>query len=209
MDLMTKCFRTPRRFAVLLVIAPIAFSALGCGLTGSPVAGRVVELRDLNAGWQDKNLLPVVGALVVVNWSGTVPALGGGFSDCFETQLMTTDDAGRFSTGRRFFSPQPYPVIKMRVFGVAYKPGFKTLQGWSSETNPTDSLIFLERVHSEDQDEQIHSLWALAQAGCDYVNGDRNLSSWYRALYEEASMLKPSNLTARFKLDDTFASAHS
>lgn len=152
-----------------------------------PVQGQVLE---------EGTNKPIAGAIVVGLWYGT--SAPGFFVDsrtvCYHVETATTDEAGRFTltpTEKEYKYRDGHHYTSI----TAYKPGYQ-----SPRVQRTKEVTYLQPF-TGGREERFKYLFYLDKttASCRSPEaGEKNLATFYRALYEEMKTLAKSREEADF-----------
>lgn len=158
-------------FWLIALLSPL--TACATTLSSEPIQGQVLE---------EGTNKPILGAIVVVLWKGTIGTIGHGRTICYHVETATTDNQGSYQT-QAWKKPSPYGDIANRHWvPAAYKSGYESVRYGYKGTVHLKPFVGTR--------EERLKVIRTASVGCGSAGeSEKNLLPLYRVLHEQAQQL--------------------
>lgn len=163
------------RIARLLFLSTLFLPLTACStLSGKSIEGQVIE--------QGSNK-PIQGAIVIVQWIGSVPSLADSHTVCVHVDTATTNINGTYHIPAWHARSQVGPIVlDLGPTVTAYKAGYRLANEYP--VNSPRLVVFAGTPQA-----RLQYLSRIAVSCSDKKEIEINLLPFYRALYEEAKTI--------------------
>lgn len=172
----TKKRRWPKIFLILIALIYLGFQGLGfVGATGRSIHG---VITDAETGQ------PIEGAIVAVEWVGTVSMIVDAQTRCYWVESAVTDEKGEYKLSRWWNLKRWVPLSDRFIDIKAYKSGYH--HGRNPRIDVFDVAM---QKNTDPYDKRFAELKQLVPAvSCQSSrNGEQPLYPFYKAMADDAA----------------------
>lgn len=134
-----------------LLLIVFCFFAAGCEYRGSPAAGKILEVTNVDAATESWEFRPIAGAEVLVLWYGYKSAFAHGRSVCLAKTYARSHTDGSFRVEGWRMPRVVSGVTDIRPVSYVYMPGFSDIRDQNQwhpimkRPSPNDPAVYVLR----------------------------------------------------------------